>query len=92
MDRIVLGNHANTSLGSGLYVSQPGANVMHPEHAQFGNLMFNSNEPYPPLRVHQSGTFSITCSRKAISARGQTIGTRPGDTGEMYTITEPASF
>ena len=45
IDRIVLGQHSNTSLGAGLYVSVPGANVMHPEHAQFGNLMFDSNEP-----------------------------------------------
>jgi hypothetical protein len=84
MDRIVLGQHANTSIGAGLYVSAPGANVMHPEHAQFGNLMFDSNEPHSTLNIIETGTFKITCSRKAISARGETIGTRPNDTQELF--------
>ena len=84
IDRIVLGQHANTSIGAGLYVSKPGANVMHPEHAQFGNLMFDSNEPHSTLNIIQSGTFKITCSRKAISARGETIGARLNDTQELF--------
>jgi hypothetical protein len=65
MDRIVLGEHANTDLGVGLYVSKPGSNVMDPEIAVSGNLMFNSNEG-SSLNIIQSGTFKITCDRISI--------------------------
>ena len=88
MDRIVLGQHANTSIGAGLYVSIPGKDVMHPEHAQFGNLMFDSNEPHSTLNIIQTGTFKITCKRKAFSPRGDTIGTRPGDDFQIQHIKE----
>jgi len=81
LDRVVLGPHSNTDLGVGIFVAMPGANVMHPEYAQAGNLMFNSSEPHSALSIIQSGTFKITCSRKAISGRGETIGTRPNDIG-----------
>jgi hypothetical protein len=74
LDRIVMGQHANTSTGAGLYVSVPGANVMHPTHAQFSNLMFDSNAPKSSLSIIQSGTFKITCSRQAISPLGRTVG------------------
>jgi hypothetical protein len=83
IDRIVLGNHANTQLGSGLFVSTPGANVSHPEYAQYGNLMFDTNEPHSTLNIIQSGTFKITCKRQAFSPRGENIGTRKADTFEI---------
>lgn len=89
VDRVLLGSHSNTSLGTGLYVSAPGANVLHPEHAQFSNLMFDSNRPnIGTFRVIQSGTFKITCSRQAVSPRGYTIGTRPADTSSIGTFSE----
>ena len=44
MDRVVLGKHANTDIGVGLFVSQPGANVLEPEFAVAGNLMFDSTD------------------------------------------------
>ena len=83
MDRIVLGQHANASIGAGLYVSKPGANVMHPEFAIAGNLTFDTNE-HSSLHIIQTGTFKITCSRKAISARGETVGNRPNDVSEIF--------
>ena len=88
MDRIVLGAHANTQLGSGLFVSTPGANVTHPEHGQYGNLMFDTNEPHSSLTIIQTGTFKITCKRKAFSARGEMIGARVGDNFNIKPIVE----
>ena len=43
IDRIALGQHANTELGSGLFISNPGANVLDPQYARGGNLAVDSS-------------------------------------------------
>ena len=76
LDRIILGQHANTDIGPGLFVSMPGANVSDPDTAHFGNLMFDSSGPHSSLKIIQNGHFTITCTRQAISPRGDTVGNR----------------
>ena len=69
MDRIVLGKHANNDIGVGLFVSQPEANVLDPEFAVSGNLMFDSTDDVKgSIRIIQEGQFALTCTRKTIPA------------------------
>jgi hypothetical protein len=67
IDRIVLGQHANTELGAGLFISNPGANVLDPLYARGGNLAFDSSGAVmASMHVIQSGSFTIECNRVPI--------------------------
>ena len=67
MDRIVLGKHANTDLGVGLFISNPAANVLDPLYALGGNLAFDSSgSVVGSMHVIQTGSFVIECERVPI--------------------------
>ena len=69
MDRVVIGQNANTEVGSGLFVSTPGVNVSDPVVAVSGNLSFDSsNYMQGTVHVIQQGSFSLTCKREEIPA------------------------
>ena len=42
MDRVIIGPHANPNIGTGVFITKPGANVSDAAEAVTGNLTFDS--------------------------------------------------